>query len=547
ESQDQQTIRYWIALSGRAETVSEKLRHLLPGGVAATVITDILEDENADMRMREKALQLANSKLIYDGYFATEGGISVQLLERMAAVLNKWITKERKGHEQDVLCQNAAFSLKLVAKRLCNRSSSSVLSDTMSKCIDIASEYQTVDECLIGNILLLAGELIRSLNMKSTMASAVPLLKTCLKILRPQSEDVPSKRARMRLQSLSGRRPGGSPLLISVLTCIQRIMDQFAPYSDAQEDGTSTPAAPMEKSQYMQSTKTSIRQKSFGFIRSALLKMEVRVIPEYFAKAVTDLSHEENFEPARNVERSVFKSLLAMAEVLTENTLRSVVNGLIDWAEQGLKPSATQWYATPRPSSSRFYDSFNTLALPYFGRLMELSGRILNACNATVLNERGRSKSRKRMLLIVHVIDFIGNCARHREFFTQDRAEVVIEPLINEIVNSKLSGHEMRCVPHISDALYRIADTHPDVFQDILDKLLLKTRNNKAKIRYRALLVMEAILEKVGDGVAPHLPMILPFLSELLEDENRNVEEQCDRVVRLLQSKFGENICEGFI
>ncbi|KAK6051030.1 hypothetical protein COOONC_11463, partial [Cooperia oncophora] len=219
-----------------------------------------------------------------------------------------------------------------------------------------------------------------------------------------QSEDVPSKRARMRLQSLSGRRPGGSPLLISVLTCIQRIMDQFAPfvsqflpevlvfycrlsarYSDTQEDGTSTPAAPMEKSQYMQSTKTSIRQR-LGFIRSALLKMEVRVIPEYFAKAVTDLSHEEkplinlfsllanyfeqknrlavthsrdvllkdvflkglefracerNVEPARNVERSVFKSLLAMAEVLTENTLRSVVNGLIDWAEQGLKPSAT--------------------------------------------------------------------------------------------------------------------------------------------------------------------------------------------------------------
>ncbi|KAK6012834.1 hypothetical protein OSTOST_21988, partial [Ostertagia ostertagi] len=147
ETEDQQTLRYWIALSGRAETVSEKLRHLLPGEVAATVITDILEDDNADSRMREKALQLANSKLIHDGYFSVEGGISVQLLERMAAVLNKWITKDRRGHEQ-------------------------------------ASEYQTVDECLIGNILLLSGELIRSLNMKSTMVSAVPLLKTCLSILR---------------------------------------------------------------------------------------------------------------------------------------------------------------------------------------------------------------------------------------------------------------------------------------------------------------------------------------------------------------------------
>lgn len=85
------------------------------------------------------------------------------------------------------------------------------------------------------------------------------------------------------------------------------------------------------------------------------------------------------------------------------------------------------------------------------------------------------------------------------------------------------------------------------------------------QIRYRALLVVEAIFDKAGDGIAPHLPMVMPFLSELLEgkplqysdqfchltvrvsDENRNVEEQCDRVVRLLQSKFGENICEGFM
>lgn len=79
-----------------------------------------------------------------------------------------------------MLCQNAAFSLKLVAKRLGTHSDVSVLSDTMAKCIDIvsfksvwksrygervlfsqAADYQTLDECLVGNILLLSGELIR--------------------------------------------------------------------------------------------------------------------------------------------------------------------------------------------------------------------------------------------------------------------------------------------------------------------------------------------------------------------------------------------------
>lgn len=47
-----------------------------------------------------KALQLANSKLIHDGFFFTEGGINVHHLERMAAVLNKWIVKERSSSEE---------------------------------------------------------------------------------------------------------------------------------------------------------------------------------------------------------------------------------------------------------------------------------------------------------------------------------------------------------------------------------------------------------------------------------------------------------------
>ncbi|PIO74063.1 BP28CT domain protein [Teladorsagia circumcincta] len=160
--------------------------------------------------------------------------------------------------------------------------------------------------------------------------------------------------------------------------------------------------------------------------------MEVRVIPEHFAKAVIDLSHEENFEHAGNVERSVFKSLLAMAEVLTENTLRSVVNGFVDWAEQGLKPSASNGersrLITLYSFANSFYDSFNTLALPYFGRLVEMSAKILNACNATILTDsslllingkKGSIEELEADILIIHVIDFISNCARHREFFTQ--------------------------------------------------------------------------------------------------------------------------------
>ncbi|VDM66618.1 unnamed protein product, partial [Strongylus vulgaris] len=212
QGNEPQTVRYWVALSSRAEAVADKLRHLMPGGVAARIIVDTLEDDSTDTRMREKALQLANLKLVHDGFFFTESGINEEHLEKMAIVLNKWLIKERLD-------------------------------------MDKVADYQTLDDSMVGNVLLLAGELIRyeifllSHNMKTTMISAIPLLKTCLDIINEcylsqkksldscnQQEDAASKRRRVRQHSLSGKRLGSSSILICALTCTQRVLDQFAPF-----------------------------------------------------------------------------------------------------------------------------------------------------------------------------------------------------------------------------------------------------------------------------------------------------------------------------
>ncbi|VDM68083.1 unnamed protein product [Strongylus vulgaris] len=354
-------------------------------------------------------------------------------------------------------------------------------------------------------------------------------------------------------------------------------------------------------------------QQRLELIQAALLKLEVRLIGEHFAKAITHLCGEEkslvaafsllqryfdqnnriviskmrnslvsdvfirgleyrakernveNLQRIENVERSVFAALLAMAEVLTENTLRSVVNALVTWAELGLKPYATREergrLVIVFMFANSFYESFNSLALPYFGQLIEMSVKVLHFSNATVtpgvfcldffayrsllllFGKKDTMDGKEADSLITQVIDFVGNCARHPEFFTEDRATSLIGPLTDEIVNSKLAGHEKRCVPHLADTLYRVSDTHPNVFQIVLDKILLKTRNGRAKIRYRALLVVEAIFDKAGDGIAPHLPMVMPFLSELLEGE---FEKFLTFYHQLCKNLFGNFLIEQY-
>ncbi|VDM57026.1 unnamed protein product [Angiostrongylus costaricensis] len=418
---------------------------------------------------------------------------------------------------------------------------------------------------MVGNILLLAGELVRSHNMKATMMSAIPLLKTCLSIVAEfnlnrkdaqesvnLSEDASTKQRRVRQQSLSGKKLGCSTLLICALTCIQRIMDQFAPfvsqflpdiivqfccisgrYDDLSEGPSTLPIPAVDKSQVLNTTRSVILHR-INLIRSALSKVELRVLQKHLSKALVELSSEEYTKVAvlqkplmnlfslleshfdqknrvivsqirdtlmtevflkgfeyrareRNVEKfqcvmfvenSMFKALLAMAEVLTENTLRSVMTLFVDWAELGLK-SATTDHRCRLVTLFRFAN--RTQAVVLKNHIWQF--RLMQNPSLLLTGKKGTMDGLEADLLVTNVIDFIANCAHHREFFSQERTEILIESLVNEILNTKLNGHKKRCVNHLSLALYYISGIHPDSFQTVLDKILLMTRSNKAKVR----------------------------------------------------------------
>lgn len=115
--------------------------------------------------------------------------------------------------------------------------------------------------------------------------------------------------------------------------------------------------------------------------------------------------------------------------------------------------------------------------------------------------------------------------------------------VLDELENTKVGGHEDRCVPHLSNCIYSIAEASVDIFnREICNSLLLRTRNSSSKIRYRAVLVFEQLVDRIGDSLAPLLPMVVQYLSELLEDTNKKVTTQAEKTIRLLREKFGNDV-----
>uniref|UniRef100_A0A0N5ANL5 HEAT repeat-containing protein 1 n=1 Tax=Syphacia muris TaxID=451379 RepID=A0A0N5ANL5_9BILA len=435
-SLDAGTIKYWMAVTSRADIIAEKFRNLLPISVSSRLVAEILSDQDVNSKLRDKALQLLNVKLMQDGVFYKNGGIEAKHMILFAEKLLTWI-KPTEVKIEVLLCQNAAFTMRLLARRMDTESCNEIL----SKCV----EWRSLDEALVGNIFLLLAEIIKSHNMRATLLAsnlAVPISSGSQEV-----ETRITRRKRVAQQSLSGRRIGGDTLLVCGLACLQRILDQFAHYVSVH----------------------------FVLLLTTISRLSARYDPDF---------------------EIVFFFCFNCKILL--------------------------------------YDTYNTLALPHFGRFFELVPQIMLHMNASktdtkcllFFGKKGTFEALEGNSLLTLIIDFVAKCAKHQEFFTDERLHLVLDSIIDELDNSIVFGHEERCYLHLSDCLYNMADTHNDVISDMFAKIMLKTRSTSSKTRYRILLVLERMFSRMGEAVAPILPSVLPFLSELLEDDKKKVEEQ---------------------
>lgn len=237
-------------------------------------------------------------------------------------------------------------------------------------------------------------------------------------------------------------------------------------------------------------------------------------------------------DSVNTTELAAIKAFVALSENLSEVELTPVFGELADWVEQALESSSDNKLAkykviTVYHLANKFYDSFNTLALPYFNRLFSYVPKLLQSLNVAKTAEDelfidGRTKGsvdgRLSHQLITLLLDFTTRCAKNRVFMGEDRAELVYISVLDELENRKLRGHEQRCVAHLTDTLYYLAESSVDLFNtSMCQKLLDKFHHSNARVRYRALLVFENFANRAGDALTPMLPVIVQYLTETLE------------------------------
>ena len=83
---------------------------------------------------------------------------------------------------------------------------------------------------------------------------------------------------------------------------------------------------------------------------------------------------------------------------------------------------------------------------------------------------------------------------------------------------------------------------HSPQWRTLNTALLLRTRHSSPHVRFAALRCAAALYVRLGLPYLALLPETVPFVAELMEDDNIEVERVCQALIRHIETISGESM-----
>jgi hypothetical protein len=129
----------------------------------------------------------------------------------------------------------------------------------------------------------------------------------------------------------------------------------------------------------------------------------------------------------------------------------------------------------------------------------------------------------------------------YSETYKDEKLEDLIEILAEEIRSENMS--ELLCQTLGQIAVVANSDT---IWKPLNSKVMQKTRDEDPQVRIFAIQVMHEFYKKLGEEFLILLPETIPFLAELMEDEEPEVEKACQELVQTIEQHLGEPLKKYF-
>ncbi|CAH1183154.1 unnamed protein product [Phaedon cochleariae] len=286
-------------------------------------------------------------------------------------------------------------------------------------------------------------------------------------------------------------------------------------------------------------------------LKGADITSNLPALTSFFLNALKFRTDSEcALEEANLVESHIVEAFTVLILKLSENSFRPLYYKLYDWAVRSDVKS--ERVITFYNLSSGIAKSLKGLFVLFAGHFVNNAAQVLDASNKVKNEELYFDDDAKNALLLENVLKTLDCVFLHdnQKFVNKDRFDILMQPLVDQLendlggINGLLERNAQLLTPCIVD--FALATADDALWKQMNYQILLKMRHATPAIRLATLRCLTEVVRKLGEDFLPLLPETIPFLAELLEDEEEEVEKACQKAVQEMEKVLGEPLQKYF-
>lgn len=239
-----------------------------------------------------------------------------------------------------------------------------------------------------------------------------------------------------------------------------------------------------------------------------------------------------------DLEEAINDVGLKMVYKLNDAAFRPIFSQLVEWASSGLAKSDTVGVTLRQQSVYgflyRFFDNLKSIVTSYSSYMVDPAAKILKNTNP---------KDAEQRELWRRVLKTLAKCFEHdQDDFWQAPAHFsAIGPVL---IEQFLYAPDLDVTGELIPAVVELAAAaDSQEHQKELNTTLLKhLRSETAAIRLGAVRCEQALVDKVGEEWLAMLPEMLPYISELQDDDDEVVDRETHRWIVKIEGVLGESL-----
>ncbi|KAF4320942.1 hypothetical protein BBO99_00000729 [Phytophthora kernoviae] len=320
---------------------------------------------------------------------------------------------------------------------------------------------------------------------------------------------------------------------------------------------------------------------------SAAIRKHLPAFARFFVTALDARRvHSSKLQDLDEVEDEVLECLVSFILKLSEKQLKPLFLKVAEWAQTRVGSAGKSGDISRRIAFFKLVvklsERLRGIFVPYYAHVLEFLISGLRESRAVLMQKPPRSSEdsdsdddddffadedepptkkaklagsavdakterEQNSLLLSTAVRALDGCFVHDNdgFIEKDRFDVVLTPLVDvlDVLQYDSSMREF-VLETVAPCLANLAWAAKSdlLWKPLHYAVLMKSRGDYALVRLAALVTVEKCYQVIGDEFLAMLPESIPFLAELMEDTNNEVEKTCHRVIKQIEDISGESL-----